>query len=174
MLFAPQRLMLEQFEEHAPPSPEREAAYPIPVREAVEWAGAVENTPRWKASSPWRFAATPIFIALLIIPTGLAIAAAIFRGGMSLMLAGIALVRADGGRATRRQCGLRAALVWFPVAALLYGSAAVQVFAPEHVYLAAALWLLALALLPVYVAIALRFPTRPPQDRLIGTYLVPA
>jgi eukaryotic-like serine/threonine-protein kinase len=36
------------------------------------------------------------------------------------------------------------------------------------------LWLVALALLPVYVAIALRYPTRPPQDRIAGTYLVPA
>ena len=40
-------------------------------------------------------------------------------------------------------------------------------------YLAAVLWLLALALLPVYAVIALRFPARPPQDRLAGTYLVP-
>ena len=78
------------------------------------------------------------------------------------------------GRATRRQCAIRAALVWFPVIALLFGSAALQLGAPERIYLAAGLWLLAVVLLPVYVVIALRFPTQPPQDLVTGTYLVPA
>ena len=91
-----------------------------------------------------------------------------------MLLAGIAVVRADGRKATRRQCALRAALVWFPVAALLLGSAVVQALAPERVYLSAGLWLLGIALLPVYVVVALRFPTQPPQDRVTRTYLVPA
>ncbi len=90
-----------------------------------------------------------------------------------MMLAGIALVRADGRKATRRQCALRAALVWFPLAFLLLGAAVVQAYAPERVYVAVGLWLLAVALLPIYVVIALRFPTQPPQDRVTGTYLVP-
>ena len=63
--------------------------------------------------------------------------------------------------------------MWSPVALLLLGSNALQLYAPDAMYLAAVLWLLALALLPVYAVIALRFPARPPQDRLAGTYLVP-
>ena len=39
---------------------------------------------------------------------------------------------------------------------------------------AAATTLLALLLLPVYLVVALRQPSHPPQDRLLGTYLVPA
>jgi hypothetical protein len=69
---------------------------------------------------------------------------------------------------------VRAAVVWLPVSALLFGAAWLQVAHPERVYLAAALWLLAVALLPIYVVVALRFPPRPPQDRVTGTYLVPA
>jgi hypothetical protein len=116
----------------------------------------------------------PIFGVLLAIPVCLVVGAAVLRGGVSMLLAGIALVRADGRKATRRQCATRAALVWAPVAALLLGTTALQAFAPERVHLAAGLWLLAVALLPVYVGIALRFPDRPPQDRVTGTYLVPA
>jgi hypothetical protein len=57
---------------------------------------------------------------------------------------------------------------------LLIGSAALQAVAPERAYLAVGLWLVAAALLPVYVVVALRFPDRPPQNRMTGTYLVPA
>jgi hypothetical protein len=173
MFFTPQRLLLEQFEEHAPEVAETEALNSTPVRECIVWAGAVENTPRWKAASPWQSKAIPIAVIFLVIPLGLAFLAAVFRGGISWMLAGIALIRSDGRRASRRQCGVRAALVWFPIALLLGGSAACQLYSPERAYSAAALWLIALALLPVYVAIALRFPTRAPQDRLVGTYLLP-
>jgi hypothetical protein len=174
MLLGPQRWLLEQREQHAPADAEREAGYPVEVRELIQWAGAIENTPRGKSTTPWRTEAVPIFVILLAIPVTLVIGAAILRGGVSMMLAGIALVRADGRKATRRQCALRAALVWLPVAGLLFAAAAIQAIAPERVYFATALWLLAVALLPVYVVVALRFPTQPPQDRVTGTYLVPA
>jgi serine/threonine protein kinase len=173
MLFIPQKSMLMQIEEHAPPTHARIADYPVAVREAILWAGAAENTTRGKAVSPWGYGVTQVLVIMLVIPIGFMLGAALFRGGISFMLAGIALVRADGFKATRRQCGLRAALVWFPVALLLYGSAALQIIAPEQAYFAAVLGLLALALLPIYVVIAIRFPTRAPQDRMVGTYLVP-
>jgi hypothetical protein len=64
--------------------------------------------------------------------------------------------------------------VWLPVVGLLTGSAWLQVYHPHRAAAAVALWLLAAALLPVYVAVALWYPSRPPQDRLAGTYLVPA
>ena len=91
-----------------------------------------------------------------------------------MMLAGIAVVRGDGRRATRRRCGLRAALVWLPIVALLTASAAVQIYAHQRIYLAAGLWLLAVALVPIYIVVAIRLPTQPPQDRALGTHLVPA
>jgi hypothetical protein len=172
-LFRPQRWVLDQRELHAPRSAEQEAGYPTQVRELVQWAGAPENTPRGKSPSPWHREWTEFFALLAAIPLALVLAAAILRGGLSMLVAGITLVRADGRRASRRQCAMRAALVWFPIAALVIGSAALQAFAPERFHLAAGLWLLALVLLPVYVVVALRFPSQPPQDRLTGTYLVP-
>jgi hypothetical protein len=174
LLLAPQRVFLEQSEKHLPDDPARVAGYPVQVREAIEWAGALDGTPRAKSAGPWKSDAVNLFLIFLAIPVGMVILAAILRGGISMLLAGISLVRADGGRVTRRQCAFRAAAVWFPVFALLFSAAWLQTMYPERAYLAAGLWLLAVALLPVYVVIALRFPTRPPQDRVTGTYLVPA
>lgn len=173
VLFRPQRWVLDQRELRAPRSAEEEAGYPTQVRELVQWAGAPENTPRGKSSSPWHREWAEFFALLLAVPLGFVLAAAILRGGLSMLLAGITLVRTDGRRASRRQCAMRAAIVWIPIVALLIGSAALQASAPERFHLAAALWLLALVLLPVYVVIALRYPSQPPQDRLTGTYLVP-
>jgi eukaryotic-like serine/threonine-protein kinase len=117
-------------------------------------------------------------VGFALVPLGLAlfvavIMAALFRGGPSMMLAGIAIVREDGRRAFRLQCALRAVLVWLPVLSLLFVSALLQTAAPRQVYLAAGLWLVAAGLLPVYAIIALRFSSRPPQDQILGTYLVP-
>jgi hypothetical protein len=53
-------------------------------------------------------------------------------------------------------------------------SVSVSVYAPERPWGYLVPLLLVLVLLPVYVAIALRDPARPPQDRIAGTYLVPA
>jgi hypothetical protein len=174
-LFAPQRILLKQFEEDAPSTPENSVDRAVAIREAVLWAGAAENTPRGKASSPWGLGKVkPMLFILLSVPVLLVLGSALFRGGISLMLAGIALVRADGFKASRRQCGLRTAIVWLPISILLYGSTALQLFAPEHAYFAAVLWLFALTLLPIYIGIAIRFPTRAPQDRIVGTHMVPA
>ena len=101
------------------------------------------------------------------------VGAVVLRGGVSMRLAGIAVVRASGRRAARWRCGVRALLVWLPVAALVAGSAWLQAAYPAAAYPAAGLWLAAVALLPVYVVVALKDPARPPQDRLVGTYLVP-
>ena len=84
------------------------------------------------------------------------------------------MVRTDGRRAYRRQCAFRAAIVWLPIAALLMGSMWVQIYQYQLTYAANGLWIAAMSLLPVYVVVALRYPSRPPQDRLAGTQLVPA
>jgi apolipoprotein N-acyltransferase len=101
-------------------------------------------------------------------------AAFALRGGAAMTLAGVALVRADGRPATRRQCAWRAFLVWLPITLLLAAAVWVQVTAPHRVLLPTVLILAAVALLPVYVVVAMAYPDRPPQDRLAGTYLVPA
>ncbi|VTU01123.1 serine threonine protein kinase : Serine/threonine protein kinase OS=Isosphaera pallida (strain ATCC 43644 / DSM 9630 / IS1B) GN=Isop_1601 PE=4 SV=1: Pkinase: RDD [Gemmataceae bacterium] len=175
LLFTPQRIVLEQVERQDPEAADREHGYPVEVREAVLWAGAADGTPRAKRPGPWRNEAEPILAVLVLVPLGFVAVATLLRGGVSMLVSGIAVVRADGTPARRRVCGLRA-VVWFPVAAVLFASAALQVPVPEpeRVYAAASLWLLAFVLLLVYVVVALRFPDRPPHDRITRTYLVPA
>ena len=98
----------------------------------------------------------------------------VFRGGLAMQLAGIALVRADGRRAGRFRCAVRELLVWAPVAVLLVGCLWVQAALPGVTAARFGLWLAALLLLPLYVAVALRYLSRPPQDRIMGTHIVPA
>jgi hypothetical protein len=165
----PQRRMLEEFEQAAP-APD---VAPAAVREVVLWAGAPDKSAAGRADAPWGRGTAPTYAVFLAIPLGLVVGAAALRGGISLMLAGVAIVRADGRPAFRRQCATRAAVVWLPVVGLLFAATLLQIYAPREVYPAAGLFLVAVALLPVYAVVALRFPARPPQDRLVGTYLVP-
>jgi eukaryotic-like serine/threonine-protein kinase len=172
-LLAPQYPVLESLERWAAKQPEEISSHDD-VRAVVEWAGAPASSAAGRAPSPWREDPSPLIALYGSILLGMVLLAAALRGGMSLILAGIAVVRADGRPAFRRQCAARAVLVWFPIVGLLFGSTMLQAYAPEQAYLAAALWLSALVLLPVYVILALRYPSRPPHDRLTGTYLVPA
>jgi hypothetical protein len=164
--------MLEAYEQSVSPSM-REAGGVITTREIVLWAGAPDKSVAGRSDSPWGPEGLPSFGVFLVIGAGLILLAAALRGGVSMMLAGIVIVRADGRRAYRSQCALRAALVWLPIIGLLFAATLIQIYTPRQVYLAAGLFLAAVALLPVYTVIALRFPARPPQDRLVGTYLVP-
>jgi hypothetical protein len=144
------------------------------MREVLVWAGAPERSAKGGVASPWGTEAGPVWVILGVVPLVWVLTAGVLRGGASMLLTGIAVVRADGRRASRRQCALRALLVWLPVAGLLAGSVWLQAYHPRNTGGAVALWLLAAALLPVYVAVALSYPSRAPQDRLAGTYLVPA
>ena len=65
---------------------------------------------------PWDLA------MLVAIPAGWVLWAFLSRGGLSLPLAGIALVRNDGRGASRLACGWRAFLVWAAPTLLLAGS----------------------------------------------------
>jgi hypothetical protein len=109
--------------------------------------------------------------------------AALFRGGVTLWAAGLALVRADGRSAGRFRCLSRALVVWLPVAALLllgmegeqwYWRAADQ--GPTSrwlLWLAGAAWWGSWGLLLLYVPLAVIWPRRGAHDWLAGTYLVP-
>jgi hypothetical protein len=103
------------------------------------------------------------------------------RGGLSLRILGISLVRKNGRPAYRWQCAERALAVWLPVVALLVGSiwleswqlAATEERAWWVPWLAFGLWWGAVALVLGYVVLALWFPSRSLHDRWAGTYLVP-
>jgi hypothetical protein len=95
------------------------------------------------------------------------------RGGYAYWRGGIVLRRANGRKASRVQCALRALLVWAPVAGLLCLAGSVARVQPGLPWLYFGLWGTAVALLVAYVPLALWSPSRGLHDRLVGTYLVP-
>jgi hypothetical protein len=97
----------------------------------------------------------------------------LFRGGLSWFLGGLTLVRSDGRPAGRFRVLVRAAVVWLPIALVFVGLIGVQVAFPEAVSARVVLTILLPLLLLAYLVVAIRYPDRPPQDRLMGTYLVP-
>ena len=98
----------------------------------------------------------------------------LFRGGYLYWRGGIVLRRADGRKAARWQCGLRALLVWGPVGALLSLALLVAHYDPSWSWLYFGIWGLGAALLPINAILALLLPTRSLHDRLVGTYLMPS
>ena len=86
---------------------------------------------------------------------------------------GLSLVLANGHPALRLQCAWRALIVWVPVAALVGLSVWLEAHHPELTRLPWLCWVAALAVLFLFIALALRTPSRGLHDRLAGTYLVP-
>ncbi len=176
-LSSPQRFLLESFDRataDVSDFPGKRAGHLQSEHDLLVWAAANEKTAAGKGDSPWKYNSSPMWGVLAAVPLIWILAAALLRGGLSMMITGIAVVRTDGRRAFRRQCAFRAAIVWLPIAALLLGSVWVQIYQYQLTYAANGLWIAAMSLLPVYVVVALRYPSRPPQDRLAGTQLVPA
>jgi hypothetical protein len=97
----------------------------------------------------------------------------IFRGGLGLRVAGLALVRSSGKDALRVQCAWRAFLVWAPVMAPLLLIPWIDACSPSLAWLCTLLQGVGALVLVGYAALAVRFPQRGPHDRLAGTYLVP-
>lgn len=118
-------------------------------------------------------AAIMALAAIALFPAVWVVWAVIFRGGLSYHFVGAALLRKNGRPALRVQCGWRALVTWLPIVVLLALSVVADARLPEASWLASLLWWLALALLPLYLVLGLRWPGRSLHDRLAGTYLVP-
>lgn len=141
---------------------------------AAREIAAAENPALAAKSEDGEWLVFPLSAAvLLLVPLGWAGFAFVFRGGMAFLLAGITLVKADGRRAGRFRCAFRELLVWTPLTCVLLLTLWVQYAHPDMVLTRTVLWLLGVAMIPLYVVIALRDPVQPPQDRLAGTFLVP-
>jgi hypothetical protein len=110
---------------------------------------------------------------LIAIPFFWVLCAILVRSGLSMTLAGIALVRSDGREPSGLARGWRAFLVWAPFTILLAGSRYLQETTPEASGLTWGLWIGGIVLLVGYAAHALVFPSRGLHDRLAGTVLVP-
>lgn len=97
------------------------------------------------------------------------------RGGVSFIEAGIAIVRADGSRASGLRCVCRSLLSWGFVA-LVAGLVVVGIAIATRLrqpVLGLAPFLLGGAVLVLYLTLMLWKPARAPHDWLAGTYLVP-
>ena len=128
---------------------------------------------------------TWLFVALgLFWPVLWALGSALTRGGLSLWLVGIRLLDGEGRRAAWWRCAVRTLLVWGPVSLLLSVSLWLDVWRYAHgaqfhrpsilsAWLSQLCWWTALALLPLYAALAVIRPNRGLHDRLTGTYPVP-
>jgi len=109
----------------------------------------------------------------MAVVLGLSLFAFIFRGGISNRIAGVTIIRADGRPAPRWLCFLREWLVWLPILLVCLLGVLLQITRPESTLPRTALLFVSLLLIPLYIVIALRGPDRPPQDRLLGTHLMP-
>jgi hypothetical protein len=153
------------------------AAQPDDVRQSAQWQA--KSTPDlWALGGGVAVFQT---VAIGFMPAAWVVWAFLFRGGLSLPLMGLALVRGNGRPALRFQCAWRALVFWVPAVALATASA--WLFAvhwksggdPGGWLLSAssAAWWGALLLLPLYAVLAVWFPRRGPHDWLAGTYVVP-
>jgi hypothetical protein len=123
--------------------------------------------------------------AIALWPFVWALWSGLTRGGLGLRLAGVRLVQGDGRPAARWRCAWRSVVLWSPLVVLLLVSLYLDLWRiadtgpdwPSGVgslaWLAWLTWWLAVALLPLYAGVAMRWPNRGPHDALAGTYLVP-
>jgi uncharacterized RDD family membrane protein YckC len=95
------------------------------------------------------------------------------RGGISLKLTGLALARHDGRPAGMVRCGLRALIVWLPVACLILMTCWALTQWSNTSWTSWIPFVGAILLLLAYVPLALYRPRRGPHDWLAGTVIVP-
>jgi uncharacterized RDD family membrane protein YckC len=120
-----------------------------------------------------RWLLIPMFTAWTIGTWGVlaTLFAAIFQGGLTLRLFGIAVRSRRGEMASRWRCAWRSLLVWVPAVAVYWLAARLAL--GSHVTAGIALTIVAAVLHALALAYAIGRPSRGMQDRLAGTYLVP-
>lgn len=145
------------------------ARYPAPdsasVAAARTWVATHVTLRRWRSGlevlanivtvssdALARFGVISIVLAVLL------------QGGLLFAVFGMVVVTADGARAGRLRCGLRAAVAWFPLLGLLLAET-----------IAATMWerVVLVAIAVAGTAYAVWQPARGLAERLTGTVLVP-
>lgn len=117
--------------------------------------------------------ATVYFFVVAVFLAGVSVWSALTRGGIGLAMAGLALVRRDGRRATWWQCGLRALAIFAVPLALLSLCVAVKAYQPHWVRVHSGLWWAGFLWFAAYGFIGILRPGRGPQDQVTGLYVVP-
>jgi uncharacterized RDD family membrane protein YckC len=120
-----------------------------------------------------RIVGTALSMPVIFWPAAWTIWAFFFRGGLSLQMMGLRLVRSDGRPASRFQCAFRTMLVWAPVTLLLLFANFLSVEFREHADYSLTVWCCAIAVPVAYVYLSLINPARTLHDWLAGTWLVP-
>jgi hypothetical protein len=114
-----------------------------------------------------------VLVSLALVPLILALSAFALRGGLSLRLSGLALVRSDGQDASRLRCAWRVLVVWLPITAVLLPIVWIDLRRVDLLWLCPVLQGLAVLILVGNAVLTLRFPRRSVADWLAGTYVVP-
>jgi hypothetical protein len=172
VLTAPERFFLRRVAEAEYPAG---MAAGIPGEEVARLVRQAELVERRGVASLQRLSVLSIFgVFLVAVAAAYVVFASAFRGGLSFVLAGLALVLRDGRPAGRFRCAARELLLWLPVGLVLTLAVLVQDRWPDWGFGRAAVSAAAVALLAAYALFAVRFPGRGPHDRIVGTYVVPA
>jgi len=170
-LTRPERSLIEVYERDRVVrqySQNAQGIYALNNQLAMEKTSEVQDRSMIRTSMAMGFA-----VWIVVWPFVWAAFAFVFRGGLAFSLAGVALVRSDGSKAGRFRCAARELVLWLPFTVLLLANLWVQSAFPAMTATRVVLLLIAVVLLPVYAAVAIRFPTRSPQDRIMDTSLVP-
>jgi hypothetical protein len=94
-------------------------------------------------------------------------------GGAGFYRVGIAIVRADGRRASRLRRLYRAVLAWAVLVAIAAMTYWIMIHSEESFWLRYGALAAGICWLVGYIVLMLRNPSRAPHDYLAGTYLVP-
>lgn len=140
---------------------------PETLRSMISQFEAYESS---SASKPW-FNRT---MSIIAVPLCICVVwGGLWRGGVTHLLTGLAVVRRDGRRAGVLRCGWRSLLFWLP----LFATAAI-IIAVDSQGSSGAWWTqqfrrLFLILPLLYLVAVIRWPNRGPHDLVSGTYVVP-
>jgi uncharacterized RDD family membrane protein YckC len=120
-----------------------------------------------------RMVGTALSMPVVFWPLAWTIWSFCFRGGLSLRLMGLRLVRRDGRPASRFQCAFRTLLVWMPITLLLLFTNFLGIEFADNPDYSLTVWCCAIGVLVAYIYLSLLHPVRALHDWLAGTWVVP-